>query len=73
MRREEIIDLINRQTSLDDKTLTDLQNLLEEYPYFQTAHILYTLNLQANKDTRFNAELRNISTCCRSLDICIAL
>jgi hypothetical protein len=58
MRREEIINLMNRQTSLEDDTLKDLQNLLEEYPYFQTAQILYTLGLQANKDTRFNAALR---------------
>jgi len=58
MRGEEIIKLMNRQKSLDDETLYDLQNLLEEYPYFQAAHILYALNLQVIKDSRFNAELR---------------
>jgi hypothetical protein len=47
-----------RQIPCDEKTLSDLQNLIEEYPYFQTAQLLYTLNLHANKDSRFNAELR---------------
>jgi tetratricopeptide (TPR) repeat protein len=47
-----------RQVPFDEKTLSDLQNLIEEYPYFQTAQLLYTLNLHANKDSRFNAELR---------------
>jgi hypothetical protein len=58
MQAEEIIRLMNRQTSFSEETLEDLRNLVEEYPYFQAAQLLYTLNLHANKDTRFNAELR---------------
>jgi tetratricopeptide (TPR) repeat protein len=66
MRAEEIIGLMKGEIPYDSATLTDLQNLLEEYPYFQTAQLLYTLNLRANKDSRFNAELRK--TACQSGD-----
>ncbi|GHT06609.1 hypothetical protein FACS189440_02650 [Bacteroidia bacterium] len=66
MRAEEIIGLMKGEIPYDSATLTDLQNLLEEYPYFQTAQLLYTLNLRANKDSRFNAELRK--TACQSVD-----
>lgn len=41
-----------------EDTLSDLKSLTEEYPYFQAAQLLYVLNLQATKDSRFNAGLR---------------
>jgi hypothetical protein len=58
MQPDEMIGLINRQIPFDNGTLLRLANVLEEYPYFQVAHILYVLNLQANKDTRMSAETR---------------
>lgn len=41
-----------------EETLAGLKSLLEDYPYFQAAQLLYTLHLQATKDSRFNTELR---------------
>ena len=38
-----------------------MQQLLKEYPYFQTARVLYTLNLQLLNDYRFEGELRRCS------------
>ncbi|MDR0412572.1 MAG: hypothetical protein LBH61_02030 [Dysgonamonadaceae bacterium] len=58
MTSKQLIERMLRRIPLDEKTLPDLQNLVEEYPYFQAAQLLYTLNLHANKDSRFNAELR---------------
>jgi hypothetical protein len=58
MTSKQLIGLMHRQIPFDENTLPDLQNLTEEYPYFHTAQLLYTLNLHANKDSRFNAELR---------------
>ncbi|MDR0683210.1 MAG: tetratricopeptide repeat protein [Dysgonamonadaceae bacterium] len=58
MTSKQVIELMLRQIPYDEKTLSDLQNLVEEYPYFQTAQLLYTLNLHLSKDSRFNAELR---------------
>jgi hypothetical protein len=58
MTSKQVMGLMLRQDSFDEKTLSDLQNLIEEYPYFQTAQLLYTLNLHANKDSHFNVALR---------------
>jgi tetratricopeptide (TPR) repeat protein len=66
MQAETIVKLMTGQMPFDAQTLPDLQNLVEEYPYFQAAQLLYTLNLRAVKDSRFNAELRK--TACLSGD-----
>jgi tetratricopeptide (TPR) repeat protein len=58
MQNEELTGLIKGEIPFDRKTLSDLAEVIEEYPYFQTVHLLYTLNLQANKDTRLSAETR---------------
>jgi tetratricopeptide (TPR) repeat protein len=43
---------------LDQETLPGLQKILENYPYFQSARILYLLNLKAIQDSGFSGELR---------------
>ena len=58
MQTNEIIGLIKGETDFTETTLLGLKNLVDEYPFFQTAQLLYTLNLQAVNDSRFNAELR---------------
>jgi hypothetical protein len=58
VQSKEIIGLINSQIPFDNGTLSRLANVMEEYPYFQAAHLLYTLNLQSNKDTQLPAETR---------------
>jgi hypothetical protein len=58
MQVKEIIGLMTGQNAYDDKTLSGLSDVLKEYPYFQAAHLLYTFNFLALKDTRFSIELR---------------
>ena len=58
MQTKEIIGLIKGEIDYTEDTLCRLKNTVEEYPYFQAAQLLYTLNLQATRDSRFNDELR---------------
>jgi hypothetical protein len=58
VQAEEIIGLINRQISFNKKTLSHLSDMIEDYPFFQTGQLLYTLNLQANRDTGISAEIK---------------
>jgi hypothetical protein len=58
VQAERIIELMNMQTPFDKGTLSQLADVVEEYPYFQAARMLYTLNLQANKDTDTLPEIR---------------
>ena len=62
MQAKRIIELIKGEIDYTEDTLYSLKNAVEEYPYFQAAQLLYTLNLQAMRDSRFNAELRK-ATC----------
>jgi len=58
IQHEEIIGLMKGTIPFTNKTLFRLSDLIEEYPYFQTAHLLHTLNLLHLKDTRFLFDLR---------------
>ncbi len=58
MKAEEIIRLILNPSTLDENTSEQLKVLQEDYPYFQTAHLLYLMNLQTQKDSDFNPELK---------------
>ncbi len=66
MKSEDIIQLINNPSSLNEDSEKQLKSLLEDYPYFQTAHLLYLMNLHAGKDSEFNSELRK--TACYAVD-----
>jgi len=57
MQANELIGLMKGKIPFNGETLSNLTELIEQYPYFQTAHLLHTLNLQANRDTRFPARV----------------
>ncbi len=47
--------------SLSSESAATLVELNREYPYFQTARILYLLNLKLLQDYHFDAELRRVA------------
>ncbi|MDR1611136.1 MAG: tetratricopeptide repeat protein, partial [Candidatus Symbiothrix sp.] len=53
-----IIDLMRGNSRYDKKTQVSLSEIIEKYPYFQTAHLLYTLNLFHLEDAHFLYDLR---------------
>jgi len=62
MRTEKIIALMHGEAQYGKKTLSDLSKIIEKYPYFQTAHLLHTLNLFHLEDAHFLYELRKTAT-----------
>ena len=58
MEQQELQDLINHPDRLNQETLSGLQRLVERYPYFQTAWILYLKNLFLLDSPNFKEELR---------------
>ena len=44
--------------SLDEKSLLDIKGLIDEYPYFQAAWMLYVKNLNIVNDVRFESKLK---------------
>ncbi len=58
MNREDVITFINEPGRLDQSTLTDVGDLMESFPYFQTAHLLKVKNLHNINSLEFNNALR---------------
>ncbi|MBW6460925.1 MAG: hypothetical protein K0B08_10175 [Bacteroidales bacterium] len=61
MERQSFFHWLNDPLTLDTGSLRDLQQLTRDYPFFQTARLLFTLNLQLLNDYRFEGELRRCS------------
>ncbi len=58
MTREQMLRYIDEPSVLNERTLGELREILDEYPYFQTAHLLYIRNLQAESNFRFSGQLK---------------
>lgn len=66
MQSDHIIRLIKGQDTPNIHSLSELAALVDEFSYFQTAHLLYTLNLKEIHDSRYYAQLRK--TACYMTD-----
>ena len=62
MNSEHFIKYIQNPSIIDSVALTEIEKLLEQYPYFQTAHIAFILGLKQNKSIRFNEQLKIAAT-----------
>ena len=58
MTYHDLIHLIDHPEHLNEDTLSEVVHLLEDYPYFQTARLLYIMNLLAVRDSGFSSELK---------------
>ena len=57
----DLSELISDKSKLNHSTLAELSQLVEKYPYHQTARLLYVANLFAVRDKSFGDELRKAS------------
>jgi len=58
MTREQMLHFMRNPELLNEKNLVELKEILEEYPYFQSAHLLYVRNLSNEKNFRFASQLK---------------
>lgn len=58
MRSKELIPLMDSPASIYEDALPELKLLLEEFPYFQTARLLYLKALSNIKDSSYTSELK---------------
>jgi hypothetical protein len=58
MTREQMLSYMENPALLTEKTLGELREILDEFPYFQTAHLLYTRNLLSENNFRFTNQLK---------------
>ncbi len=55
--------LMENHDMLDAKTLHELSETVERYPYFNAARLLYLINLYKLNDIRFTKELKKAALC----------
>lgn len=62
MNSERFIQCITHPLDIDASATAELEKLLEQFPYFQTAHLLFVRGLKNNKSIRFNDQLKIAAT-----------
>ncbi|MBR5982701.1 MAG: hypothetical protein IK025_03130 [Bacteroidales bacterium] len=58
MNKETFAKYINNPSLLDNDSLPEIKAMLDEFPYFQSAWVLYIKNLHATKDIRYESKLK---------------
>jgi len=58
MNREEFITYLKNPLRLDKKSLPEFNEVLEEFPFFQTGHLLYLKNLYNLDHIRYGTQLK---------------
>lgn len=58
MNSDKFIEYLERPEELDLDNLREINDVLQEYPYFQTAHMLLVKTLNNLRDLRFNSQLK---------------
>ncbi len=58
MNKQRLYYYINNPKELNESSLSDIQELVDEYPFFQTARLLLLKNLHQLEHVRFEPELK---------------
>ena len=58
MNKETFAKYISNPSLLDNDSLPEIKAMLDEFPYFQSAWVLYIKNLHAIKDIRYESKLK---------------
>ena len=64
MQKEDLYNWIENPESLDASTLEKLKTVVGEYPFFHTARLLYTKNLNLVDNQRYEEELGKTAVLC---------
>jgi len=62
MNKEEFIGLSLNPNQIAKEDIISLESILEEYPYFQTAQVLYLKGLQKERSFKYNKTLKKVAT-----------
>lgn len=58
MNKEQFIKYIENPNALSNESLAELKQIVDDFPYFQTAQMLYAKNLHNIKDIKFDSQLK---------------
>ncbi len=58
MQQQQFIDIIKQPFNIEQSQLSDLEVLINEYPFFESAHLLYTKGLHKFQSINYSKQLR---------------
>jgi tetratricopeptide (TPR) repeat protein len=58
MNKEQFIEYLTHPEQLNNDSISELTEIIESFPYFQSARILLTINLFKEENIRYNSELK---------------
>lgn len=61
MNRLEFVNLIKDSSNIKSLNLYDIKGVIDQYPYFQTAHMIYSALLNSLNDVLLHDQLKNSS------------
>lgn len=61
MNKELFVQYLHNPALLDENSISNLVEIVTEYPYFQTAHLLYIKSLHDNKSIRYPSQLKTVA------------
>jgi len=61
MNRSDFIDMIEDKVQMNRQMIGEVYELIDIFPYFQSAHMLLLKGLQTSADVKFEKQLRNSS------------
>ncbi|MFA6794552.1 MAG: hypothetical protein WCR50_03590, partial [Proteiniphilum sp.] len=64
MDKERLYHFMEEPATLTDTTASDLQAVVKAYPFFHTARLLYTKNLDMTNSEQYNDELSKTAVLC---------
>jgi hypothetical protein len=59
--RDQLIQFIEKPSLLKEQTIGELKEIVDEFPYFQSAQLLYTYNLFSQSNFRYSGYLKTCS------------
>ncbi len=69
MQQQQFIDLIKQPVSIAETQLADLEVLIREYPFFESAHLLYTKGLHKYQSINYSKQLRKTAVIANSRSV----
>lgn len=66
MQQQQFIDLIKQPVTIAEAHLADLEVLIKEYPFFESAHLLYTKGLHKHQSINYSKQLRKTAVIANS-------
>lgn len=69
MQQQQFIDILKKPSKMQQTHLADLEVLINEYPFFETAHLLYTKGLHQLQSINYSKQLRKTAIVANSRSV----